>query len=686
MTIGLGCMRLSTDAERDPVRGRQVIAAAIAAGVELLDTADAYALDDGERGHNERLIAAAIAEHGGARRVEVATKGGLVRPGGAWVADGRARHLAAAARASRDRLEIAALDLYLLHAVDPRTPLATSVRALARLRDDGVARRIGLSNVSLLQLEAALAIAPLDAVEVELSPWKLDALRGGLVAACTTRGIRVLAHRPLGGPAGVRRAAADPVLAALAARLVATPAEIILAWLRTLSPVVVPLPGATRVATATSAARAMTLVLDDDARTALAARFLAIRGAELGADPDATALPRPARPALPPRPGGQTSETRESDAIPSPVREVSAAAPSPVREVSAAAPSPAREASAATPSPVREPSAAAPSPAREVPAASGAPDGAQAGVEVVMVLGMPASGKSTLAADLAARGYLRLNRDELGGSLIDLARRLDRELAAGARRVVIDNTYPTRASRAPVIEVARRHGAGVRCVVLETSLEDAQANAVARILARHGRLLMPGAPGQPPGELARAGEIDPRAQFRFRRDHEPPRDDEGFAAIERVPFVRAAIPGGRPALLVELDGIVWHRRPRTPDQIALRDGARDALHAWSHTHVVAATTWQPGLDDASALQARVAELLGMPLHLAHCAHPAGPPVCWCRKPMPGLALALAHAHGLDLARSLHLGKGPADRGFAARAGLRYADIAAGWPAPDPDPS
>jgi hypothetical protein len=299
--------------------------------------------------------------------------------------------------------------------------------------------------------------------------------------------------------------------------------------------------------------------------------------------------------------------------------------------------------------------------------------------EVVLILGMPASGKSTLAADYEARGYLRLNRDQIGGTLIAIARRLDHELAGGARRVVIDNTFPSRASRAPVIEIARSHALPVRCVVLATSLEDAQANAVARIISRHGRLLMPGA--GPDNELGRAGEIDPRAQFRYRRDHEPPRADEGFVAIEQVPFVRAAAPAGRPGLLVELDDVVWRGRPRTPDAIELRAGARDALVAWSETHVLAGTTWQPGLTRSDALQARLTELLGVVLIVAHCAHPAGPPVCWCRKPMPGLALALAHAHGLDLARTLHVGKGPADRGFALRAGVRYADITSGWPAP-----
>src|SRR6185503_17932837 len=177
-------------------------------------------------------------------------------------------------------------------------------------------------------------------------------------------------------------------------------------------------------------------------------------------------------------------------------------------------------------------------------------DAGPAPEEVVIILGMPASGKSTLAAAYEARGYLRLNRDQIGGPLIAIARRLDEELSRGARRVVIDNTYPSRASRAPIIEIAQRHGIGVRCLVLATSLEDAQANAIARIIARHGRLLMPGA--GPDNELGRAKEIDPRAQFRYRRDYEPPREDEGFASVEDASFVRAAPRPGKPALIVEL--------------------------------------------------------------------------------------------------------------------------------------
>src|SRR5881394_2276737 len=98
-------MRLSTNRDRDETRATAVLHAALGAGINLLDTADAYCWDETEAGHNERLIARALATWNGARsRIVVATKGGLTRPGGGWVANGRARHLVAACEASRRAL------------------------------------------------------------------------------------------------------------------------------------------------------------------------------------------------------------------------------------------------------------------------------------------------------------------------------------------------------------------------------------------------------------------------------------------------------------------------------------------------------------------------------------------------------------------------------------------------------
>jgi aryl-alcohol dehydrogenase-like predicted oxidoreductase/histidinol phosphatase-like enzyme len=568
-------MRLSTAPDRDPVRAEAVITAAVAAGVELFDTADAYCHDDTEIGANESLLAPIAHTH------RVVTKGGLVRPGGAWVPNGRGRHLAAAARASRDRLGVATIDLYLLHAIDPKVPLATSVGALTRLRDDGVIANIGLSNVTRTQLEQARALTEITTVQVELHPWNLDAIRGGLVSYCEANGIAVLVYRPLGGVAGAKRAAKHAVLRAIAKRHDATPHEIVLAWIRSLSPAITVLPGATRLETLASCVRGQRLILDDDARQTLAAEFLAI--------------------------------------------------------------------------------------GRSKPVAV-----ASAGTEVVMILGMPAAGKSTLAEDYVARGYARLNRDDRGGSLLSLARVLDEQLAARpGTPVVVDNTYPTRASRAPITEVAARHGVPVKCLVVATTIEQAQAHASWRLLERCGSF----------DAAEAAKEIRPGVQFRWRRDFEPPSLDEGFAEIEEVAPPRHA-RGERIGLVVELDGVVWKGKPLIPSKIELRPGVVEALAPWA-AHPLGATVWRPGAtrEQITALATQLAELLGRSIDVRACLHGAGPQVCWCRKPLPGLAIALARDHDLDLAHSTHLGRGPADRGFAQRAGMVYAAIDDGWPVP-----
>jgi len=106
-------MRLSTAADRDDARSIAVIHAALDAGATLLDTSDAYCLNDSDIGHNERLIARALATWSGDRSsVQVATKGGMTRPKGAWVADGKAKHLRAACERSLRALGVGAIDLY----------------------------------------------------------------------------------------------------------------------------------------------------------------------------------------------------------------------------------------------------------------------------------------------------------------------------------------------------------------------------------------------------------------------------------------------------------------------------------------------------------------------------------------------------------------------------------------------
>ena len=391
--VGLGCMRLSTDEDRDEERAYATIAAAADAGITVFDTARAY-------GDNERLLAKALRLCGAAASSRIVTKGGMSRPGGAWVPDGRARSIRADCEASLEALDGLPIDLFLLHAPDPRTPLRTSVRALAKLVDDGLVARVGVSNVNRDQLDEALELAPIAAVQVALSPFDDRALRGGVIDRCADAGLTFIAHSPLGGPRRAKALARNESLGAVAAARDVPAAEIALAWILDLAPSVVAIPGARRPDSARSAARAASLVLDDSERERLRS--------ELG------------------RPRAASTVRR-------------------------------RDASA----------------------------------DVVVVMGVPGAGKTRLAEEYIARGYVRLNRDERGGTLRELAGELDDVLSSGVRRVVLDNTYLTRASRSYVVETAARHSAPTRCEWLDTSLAQAQVNLVERLLDRFGELPTP---------------------------------------------------------------------------------------------------------------------------------------------------------------------------------------------------
>jgi len=556
LRVGLGCMRLPADGAPETIR------AAAGAGVTVFDTARAYDV-------NEQLLAAALRSAGAETRVRIVTKGGMARPAGAWIPDGRAKVILADCEASLAALDGLPIDLYLLHAPDPRTPWRTSVRALARIREEGMARRVGVCNVNRHLLDEAMELVPIEAVQVALSPFDDRPLRGGVVERCAAAGVAVIAHSPLGGPKRAVRLARNEALAALAREVGATPAEVALAWLLGLSPVLVAIPGARRDETARSAAAAARLRLDAEQHTAV--------GRALGRDPGAAA----------PRPRARTA----------------------------------------------------------------------AGADVVLVMGIPGAGKTGVAEEHVARGYLRLNRDERGGSLRDVATALDEALAVGARRVVLDNTYLSRAARSDVLAASRRHGAAVRCIWLDTPLAQAQINLVERLLDRVGALPEP----DEMRGLARAdpGLMAPTSQMRTVRELEPPGDDEGFAQVERRPFARGPRPRGSRA------GVFLAAAATSPKLLAQADPeAPHLVFDWSPSGARAA------LDSAAA---RVAAAVGGPVEAALCPHSAGPPRCWCRPPLPGLVLAFAREYGVDPARSVLAGTGPAHRSLAAALGARYLE-------------
>jgi aryl-alcohol dehydrogenase-like predicted oxidoreductase/histidinol phosphatase-like enzyme/predicted kinase len=596
-TVAIGCMGLSTDPGRDDDRSVTVLHAAFDAGVTLLDTADAYCFDEHDIGHNERLISRALSIWPGDRaRITVATKGGMTRPEGRWELDGRAKHLRAACERSRQALGVERIALYQLHAPDPRTPLTTSVKALAALKRDGVISSIGLCNVTVGQIEEARRITEIDSVQVELSIWNDASILSGVASYCIANRLQLLAYRPLGGRRSHTRTKNHPVLQRLAAAHGVSPFDIAIAWLGHLSDVIVPLPGVTRVETAVASARAQRIVLTDADRLMLDDAF-----------PSARLL-------------------RRDHTVTAPAR---------------------------------------------------------GDAEVVIVMGLPGAGKTTLTEQFVADGYRRINRDETGGTLRALTGDLDRALAAGASRIVLDNTYVSRRSRAEVLQTAAAHGVPVRCVWLSTSVDEAQVNAASRLVSRYGRL-----PADK--ELAALRKQDvaaflPTVQFRYQRELEPPSEDEGFATIEVLPFARRT-----PADCTNRAVVVWcddvllrskagHRTPAGPGDVEIDEAVAAALRRdRDEGYLILGLSWQPEIADGTrtsadvaAVFARMNELVGFPIDVEHCPHPAGPPTCWCRKPLPGLGVLLIHRHRLDPAQSIFVGRSAADPGFARKLGFAF---------------
>jgi aryl-alcohol dehydrogenase-like predicted oxidoreductase len=261
--VGYGGMHLSiTDARPPEAESIAVIHAALDAGVTLIDTADVYSFDHTDIGHNERLIAKALATwRGDPGSVVVATKGGLVRPDARWERDARPVQLRQAVERSLHALGVEQLALYQLHAPDPNVPLAESVGELERLRGEGKIRWVGLSNVSVAEIRAARAIVPITTVQNRLNPFFREALTDGVVRYCAEQGIGFLAYSPTGGGRLTRKLPSHPVLAAIAARHRVSAHAVVLAWALAQSPAVIVIPSARTVAHALDSVGAANLQL-----------------------------------------------------------------------------------------------------------------------------------------------------------------------------------------------------------------------------------------------------------------------------------------------------------------------------------------------------------------------------------------------------------------------------------------
>lgn len=255
--LGFGAMRITGAGiwgmPRDPDEARLVLRRAVDLGVNLIDTADSY----GPR-VSEQLIAEVLYPY--PANLVIATKGGFQRPErGQWVEDARPEHLRKAVDESLQRLRLERIDLYQLHRVDPKVPAADQFGTLAELRREGKIRHVGLSEVTIEQIEAARMVLPIVSVTNRYN--LTDRGWEDVLEYCEDKGFGFIPWFPL---AVGRLAEAGGPIGEVAKRHGVTPAQIALTWLLQRSRVMLPIPGTSSVSHLEENIAAAGLVLDDD--------------------------------------------------------------------------------------------------------------------------------------------------------------------------------------------------------------------------------------------------------------------------------------------------------------------------------------------------------------------------------------------------------------------------------------
>lgn len=312
--------------------------------------------------------------------------------------------------------------------------------------------------------------------------------------------------------------------------------------------------------------------------------------------------------------------------------------------------------------------------------------------EVVMVVGYPAAGKSTVVKPLVDAGYLLFNRDTMSGN-----KSLDRlaglffeavlEAKGETKSYVLDNTFGSAESRRPFIDAAQKAGLPVRCIHLNTSLGQAQFNAARRMVQRYGKLLSAKEIKTHPEAKSDPNMFPPAAQYAYRKRFEEPTMAEGFESIEVQEFEPSFGPEyvGK-AVFLDYDGTLRdvpegseYPYPTDPSQVIILPGRRDKLLTLQRQgYTLVGVSNQSGITKGTVTEERAREcfehtnkLLGVDIDFMFCPHRAGVPQCYCRKPLPGLGAVFVERYRLNPSDCLMVGDLKSDAGFAESCGFGY---------------
>lgn len=306
------------------------------------------------------------------------------------------------------------------------------------------------------------------------------------------------------------------------------------------------------------------------------------------------------------------------------------------------------------------------------------------GLEVMLVLGPPASGKSTVTKDLIEkRGFTQLNRDTEGGKIVDLLPKLE-TLLKDNKNVVLDNLFPTVEVRKPFIEMAKKYGATVTCGLMKTSTEDATFNFVQRAIGILGTF-------PSPEEIKKSKHpniFPPTVLFKYKKEFQKPSKEEGFDSVTEFAFHRKDDPTfTNKALIVDYDGTLREcvggndKFPVAKNQIEIKPKCAEVLKSYRDKgYILLGVSNQSGVHKGELSHATAVELfdhtnqgLAIDIEYRFCPHQSAPISCYCRKPQVGIFVEFMLKYKLSRKDCIFVGDMTTDKTFAARAGIQYYD-------------
>lgn len=302
-----------------------------------------------------------------------------------------------------------------------------------------------------------------------------------------------------------------------------------------------------------------------------------------------------------------------------------------------------------------------------------------------MVCGPPASGKSTLTKSLVENGSISLNRDTEGGTIQSLLPKME-ELLKNNSDIVLDNLFPTADVRKPFIEMAKKYNADISCLLMNTSIEDSQFNAVMRAIKLIGEFPTP----EKIKSAKHTNIFPPLVLFKYKKEFQKPDLSEGFSKIESIKFVRKDDPSfTNKALILDYDGCLREciggneKYPLIESQIEIKPNRSPAIQSYlDKGYKLLGISNQSGVakgeltyEKASQLFDYTNKLLGFDIEYKFCPHQSAPISCYCRKPQTGLFIYFMMKYKLDRKNCIFVGDMTTDRTAATRFGCQYVDQA-----------